>query len=52
MKDFFEIYRDKKMDPDAKAIQFLFHQYIPSLPHDNDGIIFNDKKKEYLLGTN
>lgn len=30
----------------------MFEKYIPSLPHENDGIIFNDKNKEYLLGTN
>lgn len=52
IKDFFEITKPNKDKPDAKSIEFLFNQYIPSLPHENDGIIFNDKTKQYLLGTN
>lgn len=29
----------------------MFETYIPCLPHENDGIIFNNKKKEYVIGT-
>jgi hypothetical protein len=43
MKDFFEICRQNSKDRDPKIIEFMFDKYIPSLPHENDGIIFNDK---------
>ena len=52
LKDFLEISRDKSSNPDARTIEFMFKSYIPCLPHENDGIIFNNKTKEYVLGTN
>lgn len=30
----------------------MFNTYIKSLPHENDGIIFNNEEKNYVFGTN
>ena len=61
VKDFFrlttcnyvssEIIRSKNI-PQPTTIEYMIHHYIKCLPHENDGLIFNDERKPYVLGRN
>lgn len=62
LKDFFrltcnnyatsETMKKYKLPHQPTTIEFLKNFYIPALPHENDGIIFNHDEKPYILGVN